>query len=119
MILSLTIIFSNLVDYRLIVFSIFDQKSRLDSIFLTRLNHKLVVLSLVLHNFMKSNDQFSRLYIFSSTIQNILVTTYNDNHSNFARYHKKITFIYYIRNLTRYFRDYLKHCSICQIYQTR
>ena len=39
---------------RLIVFSISDQKSRLDSIFLTRLNHKLVVLSLVLHNFMKS-----------------------------------------------------------------
>ena len=39
---------------RLIVFSIFDQKSRLDSIFLTRLDYKLVVLSLVLHNFMKS-----------------------------------------------------------------
>ena len=41
-------------EHRLIVFSISDQKSRLDSIFLTRLDHKLVVLSLVLHNFMKS-----------------------------------------------------------------
>ena len=39
---------------KLIVFSIFGQKSRLDSSFLTRLDYKLVVLSLVLHNFMKS-----------------------------------------------------------------
>ena len=26
---------------------------------------------------------------------------------------------YYIRDLSRYFRDYLKHCSNCQIYQTK
>ena len=42
------------VNIRLIVFSIFDQKFELDSIFLTCLDHKLVVLSLVLHNFIKS-----------------------------------------------------------------
>ena len=46
--------FSFNIISRLIVFSISDQKSRFDSIFLTRLDHKLVVLSLVLHNFMKS-----------------------------------------------------------------
>ena len=63
--------------------------------------------------------EFRWLYIFSSIIQNILVMTYNNNHSNFARYYEKITFIYYIRDLTRYFRDYLKYCSKCQIYQTR
>ena len=47
--------FAQLINtFKLIVFSISDQKSRLDSIFLTRLDHKLIVLSLVLHNFMKS-----------------------------------------------------------------
>ena len=43
-----------IVIRRLIVFSIFDQKFELDSIFLICLDHKLVVLSLVLHNFIKS-----------------------------------------------------------------
>ena len=45
---------NKLLDFKLIVFSISDQKFELDSIFLTCLDHKLVVLSLVLHNFMKS-----------------------------------------------------------------
>ena len=60
-----------------------------------------------------------RLYIFSSIIQNILIIAYNDNYSNFARCYEKITFIYYIRDLTRYFRKYLKYCSKYQMYQTR
>ena len=46
--------FDVFVFNRLIVFSISNQKFELDSIFLICLNYKLIVLSLVLHNFMKS-----------------------------------------------------------------
>ena len=60
-----------------------------------------------------------RFCIFQSTIQNILVVAYDDNHSNFARYYDKIAISYYIRDLFKYLRDFFKHCFKCQTYQTR
>ena len=63
--------------------------------------------------------QTCRLCIFSSTIQQILEIVHNDNHSKFARCYEKIFSIYYIRDLSRYLRNFLKYCSKCQIYQTR
>ena len=63
--------------------------------------------------------EFHRLCIFQSTIQNILVAAHDDSHSNFARCYDKIAISYYIRDLFRYLKDFLKHCFKCQTYQTR
>ena len=55
-----------------------------------------------------------RLCISWSVIKNILKTAHdNDTHFEFARCYEKIVFFYYIRDLIKYFRDYLKHCSKC------
>ena len=60
-----------------------------------------------------------RLYISHSMIENILKMIHDENHDGFARCYKKISTFYYIWELTRYFREYFKHCSKCQIFQTR
>ena len=60
-----------------------------------------------------------RLCIFATIISNILTTTYDENHVEFARCYEKIASFYYIRDLSRYLRNFLKHCSKCQIFQTR
>ena len=60
-----------------------------------------------------------RLCISHSIIQNILRLIHDDDYDKYVKCFEKISISYYIRNLSRYFRDYLKHCSKCQIYQTR
>ena len=63
--------------------------------------------------------EFHRLCISQSTIQNIFVVAHDDNHSNFARCYDKIAIFYYIRDLFKYLKNFLKHCFKCQTYQTR
>ena len=63
--------------------------------------------------------EFHRLCIFHSIIQNILIVVHDDSHSNFARCYEKIATFYYIRDLIKYLKNYLKYCSKCQTYQTR
>ena len=41
------------------------------------------------------------------------------NHLDFTRYYDKIITFFYIRDLIRYLRDYLKHYSQYLIYQIR
>ena len=60
-----------------------------------------------------------RLCISHFVVSNILRLTHDDDHVDYVRCFEKISFFYYIRDLSRYLRDYLKHCSQCQIYQTR
>ena len=60
-----------------------------------------------------------RLCISHSMINDILDLAHNDEHFDFARCFDRISASWYIRDLSRYLRDYLKHCSQCQIYQTR
>ena len=60
-----------------------------------------------------------RLCIFATIISNILTTIHNESHVEFARCYEKIASSYYIRDLSRYLRDFLKHCFKCQIFQTR
>ena len=68
----------------------------------------------------ESHDyESNRLCISHSIIQEILKMTHDDSHLEYARCYDQIVFSYYIRDLSRYLRDYLKHCSKCQIYQTR
>ena len=68
----------------------------------------------------ESHDyESNRLCISYSVIQEMLKMTYDDNHLEYARCYDQIALSYYIRDLSRYMRDYLKHCSKCQIYQIR
>ena len=60
-----------------------------------------------------------RLCVLWLAIQNILKTAHDDSHLEFARCYEKIFSSYYIRGLSRYCRDFLKHYSKCQAYQTR
>ena len=60
-----------------------------------------------------------RLCISQSIIQNILVVAHDNNHFDFARCYEKISTFYYIRDLFKYFWNYLKHCFKCQTYQIR
>ena len=48
-----------------------------------------------------------------------MTTIHDENHVEFARCYEKITSFYYIRDLFRYLRNFLKHCFKCQIFQTR
>ena len=63
--------------------------------------------------------EFHRFCISQSVIQNIFVAVHDDSHSGFVRCYDKITVFYYIRDLFKYLRDFLKHCFKCQAYQTR
>ena len=60
-----------------------------------------------------------RLCISHSMIQNILQLIHDDDHSDYVKCFEQISTSYYIRDLSRYLRDYLKHCSNCQIYQIK
>ena len=60
-----------------------------------------------------------RLCIPSTAVKDILSTAHNDNHGGFARCYERIASAYYIKNLSRHLRKYLKHCPACQINQTR
>ena len=37
----------------------------------------------------------------------------------FAKCYERVLYFWYIRSLTRYFRDYLKYCFECLVYQIR
>ena len=63
--------------------------------------------------------EFRRFCIFHLIIQDIFVVAHNDNHFEFVRCYDKISFNYYIRDFIKYLRDFFKHCSKCQTYQTR
>ena len=65
----------------------------------------------------KSHAYESRkLCILHSIIANIMKMIYNENYNDFARCYEKISTFYYIRNLIRYLRKYLKHCLKYQIF---
>ena len=60
-----------------------------------------------------------KLCISHSVVANILKMIHDEDHEGFARYYEKISTSYYIRSLIKYFREYLKHCSECQVFQIR
>jgi hypothetical protein len=61
-----------------------------------------------------------RLCISSSTISDILNIAHEDSHhSRFATCFDIIFFSWYIHELIRHLRQYLRHCLECQIFQTR
>lgn len=57
-----------------------------------------------------------RLCISYSIMTNILKMAHDEGYDDFARCYEKVFASYYIRDLTRYLRNYLKHYSKCQIF---
>ena len=60
-----------------------------------------------------------RMCISSSIIKDVLSITYDYEHQNFDRTYKKIVSSWYIRNLTKHFKAYFKHCLQCKINQIK
>ena len=60
-----------------------------------------------------------RFCIFHLVVSNILRLIHDDKYANYVKYFEKMFVSYYIRDLFRYLRDYLKYCSKCQIYQIK
>jgi hypothetical protein len=61
-----------------------------------------------------------RLCISSNAVLDILSMTHSHNHhSEFVKSYDIIFVSWYIHELTKHFREYLRHCSKCQIFQTR
>ena len=65
--------------------------------------------------------EFRRFCVFQSLITKIFDTVHesNNDHSNFDKCYERIFSFYFIRELSKQLRDYLRHCSECQIHQTR
>ena len=63
--------------------------------------------------------EIKRLCISYFVVNDILKMIHDEDHVEYARSYEKINASWYIRELTKYLRNYLKHCSKCQIYQIR
>ena len=63
--------------------------------------------------------EFRRFCISYFVVSNILRLTHDDEHANYVKCFEKMFASYYIRDLSRYLRDYLKYCSKCQMYQIK
>ena len=71
------------------------------------------------HDIDNHDYELYKLCISHSVIQKIFEIVHENNHSEYARYYEIISLKYYIRDLIKYLRNYLKHCFKCQIFQTR
>ena len=61
-----------------------------------------------------------RFCISHSVVKDILQLAHDEGgHPGYVKCFERLTSSWYIRGLFRYLRDYLKHCSKCQVYQTR
>ena len=60
-----------------------------------------------------------RLCIPHPVVADILQLAHDDGHAGYAKCFEQISASWYIRGLSRYLRDYLKHCPQCLVYQTR
>ena len=60
-----------------------------------------------------------KMCISSSMIKKILNIAHDKRHSEFDHTYNKLISSWYIRNLTKHFHVYLKHCSICNKNRTK
>jgi hypothetical protein len=63
--------------------------------------------------------KLKKLCISSIVIKNILKIAHDAEHSDFVECYDIISFFWYIHELTKYLRQYLQHCSDCQMFQIR
>ena len=60
-----------------------------------------------------------RLCIPDACVKTFFDIAHTDAHIGFAKCYEAISQQWYIRGLSRQLREYLRHCSKCQLYQTR
>ena len=60
-----------------------------------------------------------RLCILFSCVKEIFQIIYENEHSDFAKCFEIVFKIWYIRNLIKHFRNYIKHCFQCFILQIK
>jgi hypothetical protein len=63
--------------------------------------------------------EFKRLCISSIVIKNILNIAHDTEHFDFVKCYDIISFSWYIHELTKHLRQYLRHCLKCQVFQIR
>jgi hypothetical protein len=63
--------------------------------------------------------EFKKLCISSIIIKNILNIAHDSEHFDFAKCYDIISFFWYIHELTKHLRQYLRHCLKCQVFQIR
>jgi hypothetical protein len=63
--------------------------------------------------------EFKRLCISSIIIKNILNIVHDSEHFDFVKCYDIISFFWYIHELTKHLRQYLRHCFKCQVFQIR
>ena len=70
---------------------------------------------------MNDNTSFmlKRMCILANAIKNILNMTHDNEHLKFDRTYEKLISVWYIRNLAKHLKSYLKHCSFCKINRTK
>ena len=62
---------------------------------------------------------FQRLCISLSVIKNILSLIHDENHFEFDKIYQQIISSWYVQDLIKHVKSYIKHCSKCNINQTR
>ena len=62
--------------------------------------------------------EFRRFCISQSLVNNIFVTVHDaiNDYANFCKCYKQLIFFYYVRGMFKQLRNYLRHCSNCQIH---
>ena len=101
-----------------------ETSAEIDSYFESRTQHSSIMISNdvnsldLLYHTDKLTD-FKRLFIFSSCIKNILQITHDDDQSEFAKCFEIVSKAWYIRELIKHLRDFIKHCSQCLTLQIR
>ena len=73
-------------------------------------------------NDFSTNDhvyEFRRFCIFYFIVQEIFQLIHDDEYVDYVKCFEQMFVLYYIRDLFRYLRNYLKYCSKCQIYQIK
>ena len=102
----------------------FETSAEIDSYFESRTQHSSIMISNDVNslNLLYHTDKltdFKRLCISSSCIKNILQIAHENDHSEFAKCFEIISKAWYIRELIKHLRDFIRHCSQCLTLQTR
>ena len=101
-----------------------ETSAEIDSYFESRTQHSSIMISNdvnsldLLYHTDKLTD-FKRLFIFSSCIKNILQITHDDDQSEFAKCFEIVSKAWYIRELIKHLRNFIRHCLQCLTLQIR
>ncbi len=116
-------------DFRFKIISEYFSNSKWKKIMNTLFKNLVIKLSFELNNhdliyrtnqvFIEHVYEFRRLCISLNIISDILHIAHSFDHSEFVKCFDIMFSFWYIQKLFKHLRKYLRHCSQCQIFQTR